>query len=49
VRSLAKDGQTWRVGTNAELAWIADGTTGGTTINQLQPGEDATPPRYPAF
>jgi hypothetical protein len=37
VRTVAKDGQTWRLGTNAEVRWIADGTSGGTTINAAIP------------
>jgi hypothetical protein len=33
VHSVAKDGQTWRVGTSADVAWINDGTTVGVTIS----------------
>jgi hypothetical protein len=34
---VAKDGQMWRVGTSAEVAWIAEGTTGGRTISAAIP------------
>ena len=38
-----KDGSTWRIGTHAEVAWIADGTTPGLTITS------AIPPVYEAY
>ena len=28
----ARDGTTWRIGTDAEVAWIANGTSMGPTI-----------------
>jgi hypothetical protein len=37
VGSVAKDGQTWRLGTNAEVAWIDDGTSIGRTISAAIP------------
>jgi hypothetical protein len=37
VQSVAKDGQTWRVGTSAEVAWIEDGTIHGFTIDAAIP------------
>lgn len=37
-RSVVKDGQTWRLGTNAEVAWINDGTSLGMTVNAAVPG-----------
>jgi hypothetical protein len=37
VRTVAKDGQTWRVGTDADLAWIDDGTAVGLTIDAAIP------------
>src|SRR3954464_12945571 len=38
-----KDGGTWRVGTSAEVAWIADGTSAGLTITA------AIPPVFEAY
>jgi hypothetical protein len=35
----ARDGRTWRIGTSAEVAWIADGTSVGLTITILKPGD----------
>ena len=35
--SLARDGSTWRVGTDAEVAWIASGTSIGRTITSAIP------------
>jgi hypothetical protein len=43
VVTQAKDGRTWRIGTHAEVAWIADGTTTGLTITS------AIPPVYEAY
>src|SRR5436190_14878272 len=40
---LAKDGSTWRVGTDAEIAWIASGTSIGRTITA------AIPPGFEAY
>jgi len=37
VRSVTKDGQTWRLGTSAEVAWIQEGTSPGLTINAAVP------------
>jgi len=31
----ARDGSTWRIGTDAEIAWIANGTSTGRTITAL--------------
>jgi hypothetical protein len=39
----AKDGNTWRIGTNAEVAWIASGTSMGRTITA------AIPPVFEAY
>jgi hypothetical protein len=36
-RATAGDGSTWRVGTSAEVAWIADGTSAGVTITAAIP------------
>lgn len=33
----ARDGSTWRIGTDAEVAWIADGTSTGRTITAAIP------------
>jgi len=33
----AKDGSTWRIGTNAEVAWITNGTSIGRTITAAIP------------
>ncbi|MEP7022668.1 MAG: hypothetical protein ABJB47_02415 [Actinomycetota bacterium] len=32
-----RDGSTWRIGTDAEVAWIADGTSKGRTITAAIP------------
>ncbi len=40
---LARDGSTWRVGTDAEIAWIASGTSIGRTITA------AIPPGFEAY
>ena len=40
---MSKDGLTWRVGTDAEVAWIADGTSVGLTITA------AIPPVFDAY
>ena len=40
---LARDGSTWRVGTDAEVAWIASGTSIGRTITA------AIPPGFEAY
>jgi hypothetical protein len=37
VTTQTKDGSTWRIGTHAEVAWIADGTTPGLTITSAIP------------
>ena len=39
----ARDGGTWRIGTDAEVAWIADGTSVGLTITS------AIPPVFEAY
>jgi hypothetical protein len=39
----AKDGSTWRIGTEAEIAWIANGTSVGRTITT------AIPPVFEAY
>ena len=39
----ARDGSTWRIGTEAEVAWIADGTSMGRTITA------AIPPVFEAY
>jgi hypothetical protein len=39
----ARDGSTWRIGTDAEVAWIADGTATGLTITA------AIPPVFEAY
>ncbi|HZO69068.1 MAG TPA: hypothetical protein VFB74_29105 [Kribbellaceae bacterium] len=33
----ARDGSTWRIGTSAEVAWIADGASVGRTITAAVP------------
>jgi hypothetical protein len=39
---LARDGNTWRVGTDAEAAWIANGTSRGRAITAgIPPGFEA--------
>jgi hypothetical protein len=40
---LARDGSTWRIGTGAEVAWIANGTSVGPTITA------AIPPVFDAY
>ena len=40
---LARDGRTWRIGTAAEVAWIANGTSMGRTITA------AIPPVFDAY
>ncbi|HEY1003779.1 MAG TPA: hypothetical protein VGD83_29470, partial [Streptosporangiaceae bacterium] len=37
VVRLAKDGRTWQIGTDAEVAWIANGTSIGRTITAAIP------------
>ena len=39
----ARDGGTWQIGTDAEVAWIADGTSVGLTITS------AIPPVFEAY
>src|SRR5512142_1655717 len=39
----ARDGGTWRIGTDAEVAWIADGTSAGLAITA------AIPPVFDAY
>ena len=39
----ARDGSTWRIGTDAEVAWIANGTSIGRTITA------AIPPVFEAY
>src|SRR6266700_770928 len=39
----ARDGRTWRIGTDAEVAWIANGTSMGRTITA------AIPPVFEAY
>ena len=40
---LARDGTTWRIGTDAEVAWIVNGTSTGRTITA------AIPPVFDAY
>jgi hypothetical protein len=40
---LARDGSTWRIGTDAEVAWIASGTSMSRTITA------AIPPVFDAY
>ena len=40
---LARDGSTWRIGTETEVAWITDGTSPGLTITS------AIPPVFAAY
>jgi hypothetical protein len=40
---LARDGSTWRIGTDAEVAWITNGTSSGRTITA------AIPPSFEAY
>lgn len=37
MATQTKDGSAWRIGTYAEVAWIADGTTVGLTIKSAIP------------
>ena len=39
----ARDGTTWRIGTDAEVAWIVNGTSSGRTITA------AIPPLFEAY
>jgi hypothetical protein len=39
----ARDGRTWRIGTEQEVAWIADGTSAGLAITA------AIPPVFEAY
>lgn len=39
----AKDGSTWRIGTGAEVAWIAKGTSPGRAVTA------AIPPVFGAY
>ena len=39
----SRDGSTWRIGTDVEVAWIADGTSTGRTITA------AIPPVFDAY
>lgn len=39
----ARDGSTWRIGTDAEVAWIAEGTSIGRTVTA------AIPPVFEAY
>jgi hypothetical protein len=41
--SLARDGTTWRIGTDAEVAWIVNGTSAGRSIIA------AIPPIFEAY
>jgi hypothetical protein len=43
VVTRARDGSTWRIGTQAEVAWIADGTSAGRTAAA------AIPPAFEAY
>jgi hypothetical protein len=43
VVSRARDGSTWRIGIDAEVGWIADGTSIGPTITS------AIPPVFEAY
>jgi hypothetical protein len=43
VVRCARDGRTWRIGTDAEVAWIADDTATGLTITA------AIPPIFEAY
>jgi hypothetical protein len=43
VDRLARDGRTWQIGTDADVAWITDGTTVGLTITA------AIPPVFEAY
>ena len=40
---LARDGSTWRIGTDAEVAWIVNGTSVGRTVTA------AIPPGFEAY
>jgi hypothetical protein len=37
TRHVQKDGHAWRLGTNADVAWINDGTSAGSTITFAVP------------
>jgi hypothetical protein len=37
VVEIAKDGQSWRIGTNAQIGWIANGTSIDQTITSAIP------------
>ena len=39
----SRDGSTWRIGTDAEVAWIAEGTSASATITA------AIPPVFEAY
>lgn len=41
--SWARDGRTWRIGTDAQVAWIANGTSTGRAITA------AIPPLFEAY
>ena len=41
--TASKDGQNWRIGTDADIAWIREGTTVGLTITS------AIPPIFEAY
>jgi hypothetical protein len=43
VVEIAKDGQSWRIGTNAQIGWIANGTSIDQTITS------AIPPVFAAY
>jgi hypothetical protein len=43
MATRARDGSTWHIGTSAEVAWIADGTSVGATITA------AIPPVFEAY
>ena len=37
-----KDGRTWRIGADADVAWIAEGTSPGLTITSAIPPVNPT-------
>lgn len=43
MAAVSKDGRTWRIGTDAEVGWIAEGTSVGLTITA------AIPPVFEAY
>ena len=43
VVAIAKDGQSWRIGTSAQIGWIANGTSIDPTITS------AIPPVFAAY